>query len=147
MAAPDFYFCINATARHIRDHYGKDGLVAYWRSLAREYYRRRIDVWRAGGLQAVADDWRTYFAKEPNASVDVTVKDDAVELDVKVCPAIKHLREHSRDIVLYFCEHCDQMCGEMAEFAGFIFRREGFDGACRQWFIRDDRCEMERVGC
>ena len=41
MSAPDFYFAVNATARHIHDQYGMDVLVDYWRSLGREYYAQR----------------------------------------------------------------------------------------------------------
>jgi hypothetical protein len=136
MAAPDFYFAINATFRHLRDVYGKDALIDYWRSLGREYYRSRTDRWTKGNLQTLADDWRDYFAEEPQAVVEVAVAAPAVELDIKVCPAIKHLRDHQRDIVPYFCEHCDHTCGAMAEEAGYTFHREGGWGACRQRFVR-----------
>ena len=54
---------------------------------------------------------------------------------MKVCPAIKHLRDHGRDIVPYYCEHCDHICGAMAEAAGYAFERTGGMGACRQRFI------------
>ena len=66
--------------------------------------------------------------------MDVSVKEDEVVLDVKVCPAIKHLRDHGRDIVPYYCEHCDHTCGAMAEEAGYTFERTGGMGACQQHF-------------
>jgi hypothetical protein len=147
MAAPDFYFAINATFRHIHDRFGKDALIDYWRSLGREYYRQRIERWKDGGFQAIADDWRRYFAEEPQSVVDTLVSEDAVVLDIRVCPAIKHLRDHHRDIVSYFCEHCDHLCGVMAESAGYAFRREGGDGSCRQSFFRPTNNETERCGC
>jgi hypothetical protein len=109
--------------------------VDYWRSLAREYYRARIATWQAGGLAAVAADWEAYFAHEPQAEVVITARADAVELDVRVCPAIKHLRDHGREIVPYFCEHCDHICGVLAEEAGLGFERSGGSGACRQRFV------------
>lgn len=134
MSAPDFYFAVNATARHLHDEYGMDVLVDYWCSLGREYYRRRSAKWREGGLPAIAADWQAYFLQEPGAVVEVTVDDAAVQLDVQVCPAIKHLRECERDIVPYFCEHCDHTCGSMAEQAGYVFTRTGGMGSCRQRF-------------
>lgn len=136
MSAPDFYFAINATFRHLHDRYGKEALVDYWRRLGQEYYRARIVRWRAGGPQAIADDWQAYFAEEPQAQVRVTADADAAELDVEVCPAIKHLRQEGRDIVPYFCEHCDHVCGSMAEQAGYQFTRTGGMGSCRQRFVR-----------
>lgn len=134
MSAPDFYFAVNATARHIHDRYGKDVLIDYWRSLGNEYYAARADKWRGGSAQTIADDWTEYFLQEPNADVMATVDRDTTHLEVRVCPAIKHLRESGREIVPYFCEHCDHTCGAMAERAGYTFVRSGGMGACRQSF-------------
>jgi hypothetical protein len=135
MSAPDFYFAVNAIFRHIHDCYGRESLIAYWRGLGEEYYRRRVERWKAGGPQALAADWREYFAAEPQAEVEVAVADGGVELDVKVCPAIKHLRDQGREIVPYFCEHCDHVGGAMAEAAGYRFQRQGGSGSCRQQFL------------
>jgi len=134
MSAPDFYFAVNATARHIHDRYGKEVLVDYWRSLGREYYAARADNWREGGAAAIAEDWAEYFLEEPGADVTAIVEQDAAHLEVRVCPAIKHLRESGREIVPYFCEHCDHTCSGMAERAGFTFVRTGGMGSCRQSF-------------
>ncbi len=136
MSAPDFYFANNAIFRHIHDRFGKAALVEYWRSLAGEYYRARIEAWKSGGLATLAADWRDYFAEEPQANVDVVLRDDEVELTVRTCPAIKHLQDHARSIVPYFCEHCDHTCGVMAERAGLTFERIGGMGSCRQRFVR-----------
>jgi len=134
MAAPDFYFAINATARYIHDQYGWDMLVDYWRSLGREYYAQRCDEWQRGGLPKVAEDWRAYFLNEPGAEVNVSCEQDGVHLDVRICPAIKHLRDCGRDIVPYFCEHCDHTCGSMAQVAGLTFTLVGGMGRCHQVF-------------
>jgi len=134
MSAPDFYFAVNATARHIHDRYGKDVLIEYWRSLGREYYAARAKRWQLGGAQAIADDWTEYFLHEPNADVTAIAADRIVHMDISVCPAIKHLRDCGREIVPYFCEHCDHTCGAMAERAGFTFVRSGGMGSCRQSF-------------
>ena len=149
MAAPDFYFAINATFRHLHDAYGMEALIDYWHCLGREYYRRRTARWKAGNEQTLASDWRDYFAAEPQAVVTVAVAGQAVELDIQVCPAIKHLRDHGRDIVPYFCEHCDHICAAMAEEAGYTFQRTGGGGACQQRFVRQRREEGGRLmlGC
>lgn len=136
MSAPDFYFVINATARHIHDEYGPAVLEDYWQSLGREYYAQRAEKWRVGGAEAIAADWSEYFLHEPGAVVETTVDGEAARLDIQVCPAIKHLRDCGRDIVPYFCDHCDHTCGSMAEQAGFAFVRTGGMGACQQSFIR-----------
>jgi hypothetical protein len=134
MSAPDFYFAVNAIFRHLHDQYGKEALLGYWQNLGREYYRERICRWKEGGPKAIADDWREFFAEEPQAQVQTSVENGVAILDVKVCPAIKHLRDCGRDIVPYFCEHCDHVCGAMAEAAGYRFERAGGMGSCRQCF-------------
>ncbi|MCE9591208.1 MAG: hypothetical protein K8S99_11865 [Planctomycetes bacterium] len=136
MSAPDFYFANNSMFRHIHDRYGKAALVTYWRELGSDYYRQRTDAWRSGGAAAIADDWRAYFAKEPQAQVEASVEEGgAVKLDIKQCPAIKHLRDSGREIVPYFCEHCDHICGSMAQGVGMRFERSGGMGSCVQRFV------------
>ena len=135
MSTPDFYFANNAMFRHIHDRYGKAALIEYWQALGREYDRARLQRWRRGGLRAVADDWRDYFGREQGAVVEVTCDDQAVELDIQVCPAIKHLRDHGREIVPYFCEHCDHINGAMCQSTGMRFERTGGMGSCRQRFV------------
>jgi hypothetical protein len=144
MSAPDFFFAVNAMFRHVHDRHGKDALVDYWRGMAREYYRPRCERWRQGGLSAIAADWQTYFEQEPQADVAVTETTTYVELNIRVCPAIKHLRDRGRDIVPYYCEHCDHTCGEMAGQSGFTFEREGGMGSCRQRFARGGAAEEAR---
>lgn len=137
MSAPDFYFAVNAMFGYLHDTYGKQVLEDYWQCLGREYYAGRVEKWKQGGLNALAEDWREYFSHEPQAQVEVgRVDPDTVELDIKVCPAIKHLKDHDREIVPYFCEHCDHICGAMAAGAGMRFERSGGMGSCRQKFVR-----------
>lgn len=136
MSAPDFYFVVNATARHIHDQYGMNVLIDYWHSLGREYYEQRAMKWHAGGTSAIAEDWAEYFLNEPGAVVETSFDLTSARLNILVCPAIKHLRDSGREIVPYYCEHCDHTCNGMAEKAGFTFKRTGGMGACQQTFCR-----------
>jgi hypothetical protein len=134
LSAPDFYFCVNAIARHLHDEYGMSLLVDYWQSLGREYYEQRVANWHGGGPRKIADDWQEYFLHEPGAEVEIVADDNQATLNIRVCPAIKHLRDSGREIVPYFCEHCDHVCGSMAAVAGFRFERTGGMGSCQQRF-------------
>lgn len=136
MSAPDFYYVNNAIFRHLHDRHGHETLVRYWRELGSQYYRSRSAKWVTGGPSAIASDWREYFLHEPHADVHVSSDANQSVLDIRVCPAIKHLRDNDRDIVPYFCEHCDHVCGTMAQAAGFSFHRLGGMGSCRQTFVK-----------
>lgn len=135
MSAPDFYFAINAMFKHLHDRFGKNTLVDYWQKLGSEYYAQRWQVWKEGGLETIASDWRSYFDKEPGSEVAITTHDDRVTLDIHTCPAIAHLRKNDHQIPEYFCEHCDVINGAMAKHSGHRFERTGGMGSCQQQFV------------
>jgi hypothetical protein len=135
VGAADFYLAINATFRFIEKRLGRDGLRRYWQELGSGYYAPVAAAWKRGGLPAVGAYWRAFFDAEPGAEVQVDVTPDRVSLDVRVCPAIKHLRANAREIVPCFCQHCYYVSEAMAALAGLTVRVEGGNGACRQTFL------------
>ena len=135
VGAADFYFAVNATFRFIEQRFGREGLRHYWQELGTSYYAPVTAAWKQGGLTAVADYWRAFFAAEPGAKVEVGATGEQVTLEVRVCPAIKHLRSHQRQIVPGFCQHCYYVSEAMAAPAGLTVRVEGGNGACRQAFL------------
>lgn len=137
----DFYFAINATFRFIISHFGYEKLKQYWSDIGSSYYKPVSENWRLGGLSAVADYWRAFFAAEPGASVEVTAPADEVRLEVRTCPIIKHLRDNGRDIVPCFCQHCYFVSEAMASPAGMTVRITGGNGSCTQRFIPQSRNE------
>ena len=132
----DFYFAINATFRFIQKHRGEESLKNYWRDMGGSYYRPVAERWREQGLTGVADYWRAFFQAEPGAEVEVTESGDEVRLEVKRCPAIHHLREHGREIVPNFCQHCFYVNEAVAEPAGMTVRVFGGNGSCTQRFMK-----------
>jgi hypothetical protein len=134
VSAGDFYFAINATFRFIHDTYGKDALVDYWESMAREYHADLAERFRDSGLEEVRRYWIDYFAHDPGGDVSVSRTEQGVELDVRDCPAIRWLKVGGREIVPYYCEHCRYVSTAIAEQAGMSFALEGGGGACRQVF-------------
>jgi hypothetical protein len=139
VGAADFYFAINATFRFILQRFGMDGLRRYWTDLGRTYMAPVAQAWTAQGLDGVAAYQEAFFQAEPGAVVSVTRAADCVVLEVQTCPAIAHLRQHGREIVPCFCQHCYYVGEAMAEPAGLTLRIEGGNGACRQTFSRRDR--------
>jgi hypothetical protein len=134
--AADFYLAMNATFRFIQQRFGIEGLRQYWSELGRNYFAPVTARWRTHGLDGVAEYWKAFFAAEPGAEVAVDQVEDSVTLAVKVCPAIRHLREQRREIVPCFCQHCYFVSEAMAAPAGFTVRVSGGNGACRQTFLR-----------
>ncbi len=152
--AADFYFGINATFRFIYDKLGPQGWRNYLGHLGREYFRPVNAAWREKGLPGIADYWRAFFAAEPGSDVAVHVRPDEVEIEVRVCPAIKHLKEAGREIVPYYCSHCFVLGSVRAEESGYSMRLEGGNGSCRHRYCRpgklppqDPAAIKEVTGC
>ncbi len=141
VGAADFYFAINATFRFLLDRFGMDGLRRYWDDLGIHYHAPVTARWQERGLAAVAEYWRASFAAEPGAEVQVVADDDMVTVQVDVCPAIKHLREHGREIVPCYCQHCYFVSEAIGRPAGLTVRVQGGNGSCRQTFFARDRAE------
>jgi 4-hydroxy-tetrahydrodipicolinate synthase len=134
--SPDFYYAINATFRFILKRLGREAWVRYLEEMGRGYFAPVNARWRAGGLPAVARYWRAFFAAEPGAVVTVEEQSDRVELVVRECPAIRHLRAGGREIVKEYCQHCYFLGQARAEAAGLTMRLAGGDGACRHTYAR-----------
>jgi hypothetical protein len=135
VGASDFYFAINATFRFMLKRFGMEGLRKYWTDLGSRYFAPASARWKAGGMKAVADHWRAFFDAEPGAEAEVTEAEDSVVVEIKVCPALKHLRARG-DILPCFCQHCYFINEAIAAPAGFTARVAGGNGSCRQTFHR-----------
>jgi hypothetical protein len=136
--AADFYFATNATFRFLLRRLGHAGWVRYLEELGRGYFAPVNAQWKAGGLPAVARYWRAFFAAEPGAVVDVNEAADRVEVHVRRCPAIAHLRAAGREIVPEYCQHCFHLGTARAREAGVTMRLQGGNGACCHTFARAD---------
>lgn len=134
IGAADFYFAINATFRFIAQRLGVAGLRRYWIELGSAYYAPVSAGWKQRGLSGVAAYWQAFFAAEPGSDVTVSLEDERVVLRVDVCPAIRHLRAHGREIVPEFCQQCYFVNEAIAAPAGLTVRVVGGNGACRQTF-------------
>jgi hypothetical protein len=130
----DFYFATNATFRFLLRRVGPEGWRRYLGDLGRGYFAPVNRQWQQGGLPAVARYWRAFFAAEPGANVEVVEQADRVEVHVRECPAIKHLRAGGREIVREYCQHCYHLGQARAEAAGMTMRLSGGNGSCRHTF-------------
>lgn len=138
VGAADFYFAINATFRFIRDRLGEEGLRRFWNDLGDRYYRPVSELWREGGLPAVARYWEDFFAAEPGGEVKVHRSTDEIELEVSLCPAIAQLRAGEREIISNYCQHCYFVSEVIAARSDLTVRIEGGNGTCRQRFFKPD---------
>lgn len=136
VGAADFYCAINATFRFIQGRFGEEGLHRYWTEIGQDYHRPVSLRWQEGGMPAVAAHWRAFFQAEPGGEAVVEESVDEVKVSVAVCPAIHHLRQHGREILPAFCQHCYFVSEAIAAPAGMTVRVCGGNGSCTQRFTK-----------
>lgn len=136
VGAADFYAAVNATFRFVECKLGREGLLRYWKEMGLHYYAPVTARWAAGGLPEVARYWTAFFAAEPGSEVEVFEEAEEVRVEVRTCPAIRFLREHGREIVPSFCQHCYHVSTAMGEGAGMDMRLSGGNGSCTQRFAK-----------
>lgn len=136
--AADFYYAINATFRFIIQRLGLAAWRGYLAEMGRGYFEPVNARWRKGGLPEVAAYWRAFFAAEPGSEVAVHEFADRVEVDVRQCPALRHLRAGGREIVREYCQHCYHLGAARAEASGLQMRLAGGNGSCRHTYARGD---------
>jgi hypothetical protein len=141
--AAGFYLSIGATARFIRDRMGFEKLVQYWRDLGRGYFRPVSERWLVGGLPAVAAYWRAFFAAEPGAEAEVELQTDRVVVTIRRCPIVHYNREHGRELIAEFCQHCYHVSDAMGERASITARISGGNGQCRQEFLSREHAQPQ----
>jgi hypothetical protein len=132
--AADFYFAIQATFRFILKATGEQGWIRYLQDMAKTYFHPVNEAWRTGGLDEVAAYWKEFFAAEPGAEVEVCREPEAVRIEVKVCPMIRHLRESGRELLPCLCRHCFYLNNARAEEAGLAMRLRGGNGSCTHFY-------------
>ena len=153
VGASDFYFAIHATFRFLWKRFGEEGLRKYWHDLGSNYFAPVSQRWKNGGMAAVAAHWRAFFDAEPDAEVAVMEDNDEVVLEIKVCPALKRLKERG-DVMPCFCQHCYFINEAIAKPAGMVARVSGGNGSCTQRFLRagaqvpdQDMTQIKEVTC
>ena len=134
MGAPDFFFAVNATFRHILENYGEAALHRYWEEMGQEHYKFVTEAMRARGLVALQEHWEGRFPEEPGSDVQANLAGDQLTLTVKVCPALLHLRNNDREVLPVYCDHCTHVSRGMCEPAGVSVAVEGGGGSCVQVF-------------
>tara|TARA_R100000027_G_scaffold66167_3_gene61634 strand:- start:642 stop:1169 length:528 start_codon:yes stop_codon:yes gene_type:complete len=135
--AADFYFAINATFRFLLDSQPGGAWEDYLEQLGREYFAPVNSAWKEEGLPMVAEYWRAFFGAEPGSEVVVEEGEGRVEIDVKVCPAIRHFRTQGRCPVSRYCEHCEILGQARARAAGMGMSLVGGNGSCRHTYFED----------
>jgi len=119
--------------------FGIGELEEYLRRLARNVYAPLIESLRLRGLPALEDHWNNIMSlEEADFSLSFT-NDDVLVLEVRACPAIRHMKERGYRIADHFCESTRIVNDEICRLAGYSCSTEydQSNGRCIQRFRKE----------
>lgn len=140
MAFPFFHGVLDVTFRFFKENYGREGLHAYLRWLAENYYTGLVEGVRARGLDAVEEYWRSVFADEtaaePAAAAAIDRTEATVRIEVQRCPAFVWMKDNGREPCECFCDQCAVINTTIADAGRLKFHLSGGRGQCIQVFAQ-----------
>ena len=114
----DFHGAFSYGLKYLKENYGEEMLKAYLIQVARNVYSPLIEQIKKEGLSAMEDHQRKIFTTE-EADFELKHEGDKLVLKVKVCPALRHMKEKRYPVFEKFCEHDRIVTGIICQDAGY----------------------------
>ena len=114
----DFHGAMSYGIQFLTERYGWPEAEAYLRQMARAVYKPLIAKLKARGLPALREHWRRIFTLEGGVFT-LSRKGPILELRVKRCPAIHHMKKFHYAIADRFCESTRIVNEEICKAAGY----------------------------
>jgi len=126
----DFHSIMNTGVEYIGSKYGIEEVRAYLAQFTRHVYRNLIQRIRSEGLSALKEKIEDTYAKEkaPDA-LRIALNNDAMEVTVRYCPAVKHLHATGRTVSHWYPYTTQFVMETLAQETGYTFTMDSYDEA------------------
>ena len=114
----DFHGAFSFGLIHLEEHYGAEAVRDYLRQMAPRVFGPLIEAIRTEGLSALEAHWRHIMELE-EADYELRWDGNTLILEVRVCPALEHIRSVGYPESPMFCEHTCIVNSVICEAAGF----------------------------
>lgn len=136
----DFHGALSVGIEYLHRNYGPEAVREYLRRFALSNYAPLVADINRLGLVALRDHFETIYARE-GGRIRTRLTDDELVLEVEVCPAVAHMREHGYTIAQLFVETERTVNAALCEGTPFEAELVEYDpqtGRSTQRFFRDD---------
>ena len=124
----DFHSSMNMGIHYLGENYGMDAVREYLTRYTKNVYRRVLTDIKDQGLAALKEQIAgTYVKEKCEDAVKISLKDNALEVEVLYCPAVKHLRATGRDVSPWYRYTTEVVMDVMAQEGGFSFSMDSYD--------------------
>ena len=134
----DFHGTANTTIDYLAEHFGVDALRRILRSTGRNVYKSIREKLAKGDASELLEHLNWFYFRE-GANYQLTVRPDAIRLEVFECPAIRHLKRLGMTVSPHCCLQTSEVNAGMCE--GTPWRTETKvlgEGHCVQVFKREE---------
>jgi predicted ArsR family transcriptional regulator len=131
----DFHVLTADMIQYLEDNFGRDELMSFLRRVAQTVYIPLVDQIRARGLDAIIDHTTRTFSAE-GGIFEYEKCDNTLEIRLKRCPAVWHLKSKGQVLPESFCEQTRVVMQEVCGQAGcdFDIKFDTERGTCVQTF-------------
>lgn len=132
MLHPDFHISTDAAIKFVLGRYGEDMLKELFRRTAHLVYKDIHVSLMSGNPEPLVEHWDYYFKRE-GGEFEIIRNGDEIILEVKTCPAVKHLISRHIKPEPCFCLQTSLLNEAFAEGTPFEITTEILGtGVCRQ---------------
>ena len=124
----DFHMSMALGLQYIDDHYGNIGLQEYLTQFTLAFHKPLLAKIKESGLPAIAEylTW-LYTVEEAEDALDICVSEDAVDVTIHYCPAVKHLKSRGYTPQHSFEQGTSVVYGVLAKEGNLNFEMVSYD--------------------
>ncbi|MBR7187089.1 MAG: hypothetical protein IKD53_00890, partial [Clostridia bacterium] len=124
----DFHSSLNMGLEYVGSKYGEAELDEYLRLYTIHVYGKLLEAVKARGLQELkAHIEKTYALEHAPEAVETRLEGNALKVDVKYCPGVKHLRETGREVSRWYPHSTTAVMQTIADECGLTFEMGEYD--------------------
>lgn len=125
---PDFHSSMNNGIDYLGENFGLEEVTEYLKLFTHHVYHPVLTAIQEKGLKAIEEKiLDTYAAEKAADAVTTTLTGDELNVEVKYCPAVKHLRATGREVSKWFPDTTTVVMAELAAAGGYAFCQESYD--------------------
>jgi len=124
----DFHSSMNMGIHYVGENYGMDAVREYLTRYTNNVYSKVFEDIKVRGLQAIADKIQdTYEKEKASDALVLNVNENALNVTILYCPAVKHLHATGRVVTKWYRYTTEIVMEVLAAAAGCKFVMESYD--------------------
>ena len=124
----DFHSSMNMGIDYLGTKYGIDDVREYLTRYTNNVYKNTLEDIKVRGLTAIEDKIRdTYIKEKASDAVKILCENDTLKVEVKYCPAVKHLKATGREVSKWYRYTTEIVMETLADASGCEFSMSHYD--------------------